>query len=160
MAIPILGEIERLINEHGSAAIMKERLGLAADQYAVLERKLAAETERANKAEAASEALRRDVSDLQEQLAVLRAAHAAPTVPDQLDEVREKILVALSEHDRPLTSANIAYLLGVGEQAAKFHIEEMADQHLITNILRMDGPAVYLLDQEGRRYLIARGRLK
>jgi hypothetical protein len=41
MAIPLLGEIERLINERGSAAIMKERLSLANDQYIALERKLA-----------------------------------------------------------------------------------------------------------------------
>ena len=41
MAIPLLGELERLINERGSAAIMKERLSLANDQYTALERKLA-----------------------------------------------------------------------------------------------------------------------
>lgn len=40
MALPILGEIERLINEHGSAAILKERLALASDQYAALEKKV------------------------------------------------------------------------------------------------------------------------
>ena len=37
MAIPILSEIERLINEHGSALILKERLALAADKYSALE---------------------------------------------------------------------------------------------------------------------------
>jgi hypothetical protein len=41
LAIPLLGELERLINERGSAAIMKERLSLANDQYIALERKLA-----------------------------------------------------------------------------------------------------------------------
>ena len=41
MAIPLLGEFERLINERGSAAIMKERLSMANDQYAALERRLA-----------------------------------------------------------------------------------------------------------------------
>jgi len=40
MAFPFLGEIERLINEHGSAVILKERLALAADQYVALEKKI------------------------------------------------------------------------------------------------------------------------
>lgn len=34
----IFGGIERLITEHGSAAILRERVGLAAQQYAVLEK--------------------------------------------------------------------------------------------------------------------------
>lgn len=36
----IFGGIEKLINEHGSAAILKERLDLVADRYSDLEQKL------------------------------------------------------------------------------------------------------------------------
>jgi DNA-directed RNA polymerase subunit RPC12/RpoP len=36
MGIPILSEIERIINEHGSAVILKERLALANDQFSLL----------------------------------------------------------------------------------------------------------------------------
>ena len=36
----IFGGIEKLINEHGSAAILKERLELVADKYTDLEQKL------------------------------------------------------------------------------------------------------------------------
>ncbi len=41
MGIPFLGEVEKLINEHGSAAILKERIALANDKYAALEAKVA-----------------------------------------------------------------------------------------------------------------------
>jgi len=34
----IFGGIEKLITEHGSAAILRERIGLAAQQYAILEK--------------------------------------------------------------------------------------------------------------------------
>lgn len=44
----ILDGFEKLINEHGSAAILKERIDLARDQHAALEQKLAA-SEAANK---------------------------------------------------------------------------------------------------------------
>jgi len=40
----IFGGIEKLINEHGSAAILKERLDLVADKYADLEQKLSDST--------------------------------------------------------------------------------------------------------------------
>jgi hypothetical protein len=35
----LLDELEKLINEHGSAAILKERISLANDKYAALEEK-------------------------------------------------------------------------------------------------------------------------
>jgi hypothetical protein len=60
MAIPFLGEIERLINEHGSAAILKERLALAADQYSALEKKVL-------QLEAENERLRLDLEECQKQ---------------------------------------------------------------------------------------------
>ncbi len=36
----VFDSIEKLINEHGSAVILKERIALAADQYAALEKKI------------------------------------------------------------------------------------------------------------------------
>lgn len=36
----LLDGLEKLINEHGSAAILKERIDLANDKYAALETKL------------------------------------------------------------------------------------------------------------------------
>jgi hypothetical protein len=41
MAIPFLAEIERLITERGSSAILRERLALANDRFVDLERKVA-----------------------------------------------------------------------------------------------------------------------
>lgn len=37
-ALPMLDIFEKLINEHGSSAILRERLGLIKSQYAALER--------------------------------------------------------------------------------------------------------------------------
>ena len=40
MSFPLLDGIEKLINEHGSAVILHERIALAKDQYAALERQV------------------------------------------------------------------------------------------------------------------------
>lgn len=41
MGIPFFSEIERLITEHGSATILKERIALLKDQFVLLESKVA-----------------------------------------------------------------------------------------------------------------------
>ncbi|MCW8879403.1 MAG: hypothetical protein OQJ89_06770 [Kangiellaceae bacterium] len=57
----MLSIIEKLINEHGSSAILKERLELVDDKYRALEAKLA-NTEKEN------ELLRKELEDLRRQV--------------------------------------------------------------------------------------------
>jgi hypothetical protein len=76
MRIPIFGELERLINEHGSAVILKERLALAADQYAALEKQIA-------ELKVENERLRHDSDECQKQRKVLEEQLARkPPVPN------------------------------------------------------------------------------
>jgi len=56
-----LDSIERLITEHGSAAILRERISLANDQYALLEKKV-------SDLQSENECLKLDNSKLQEQI--------------------------------------------------------------------------------------------
>ena len=91
MPIPLLGEIERLINERGSAAIMKERLALANDQYIALERKLS---------DALSDSKE---SQLREQAAELRASNLeTEKLRLELDVQKLKEEVASLKHAEPL----------------------------------------------------------
>lgn len=46
-----IAAIEKLINEHGSATILKERLALAADQFGILEQKLVMLSDRLTQSE-------------------------------------------------------------------------------------------------------------
>ena len=63
----LLDGFEKLINEHGSSTILKERIVLANDKYAVLERKLS-ECESAKiKLNSENEALRLDLDKLKQQ---------------------------------------------------------------------------------------------
>ena len=65
MKIPILSDIERLINEHGSAVILKERLALAAEQYVSLEKKLSASAIREKQLQSENKSLRLDLDQAQ-----------------------------------------------------------------------------------------------
>jgi len=68
VSIPILGEIEKLINEHGSAKILRERIGLARDQYAALEKEIATSKTRENEFETENLRLKLDNEQLKVQI--------------------------------------------------------------------------------------------
>lgn len=72
---------------------------------------------------------------------------------------KEKILRLLSERDR-LAPQAIASACGMVLELANFHLEELFDSNHVTNVLVMGEGAYYSLDQNGRRYLVARGLLK
>jgi len=62
MAIPILGEIERFISEHGSSVVLKERLALLQDKLILLK-------EEVSKLEKSNTDLKTQVAELQSKLA-------------------------------------------------------------------------------------------
>lgn len=155
MAIPILGEIERLINEHGSASILKERLALASDQYGSLEKKLSEANLRNEQLQSENNSLRLDIDKAQEKIRNLEE-QLIERHGKRLDEVKEKILVLLAAQDD--YEHNIARTLGIGAQVAAFHLEELAEMEFIYRSLSMIGETFpWRLIQNGRRYLVTHG---
>lgn len=155
MGIPGLSEIERLINEHGSASILKERLALASDQYGALEKKLSEANLRNEQLQSENASFRLDFEKAQEKIRNLEEKliehHGA-----RLDEVKEKILVLLAAQDD--YEQNIARTLGIGAQVAAFHLEELSEKEFIYRSLSMMGETYpWQLIQNGRRYLITHG---
>lgn len=144
----LLDGFEKLINEHGSAAILKERIELANDKYAALERK-AAELAEENRR------LRAENDDLRAR------APAAPVAPHgpEIDETAEKILVLLSKQT-DLPQRRIAQQLGLTEELAAFYLEELENGNIIYGSHSTISATEYSLNQEGRRYLIKKGLLK
>ena len=82
----LLDGLEKLITEHGSAAILKERITLANDKYAALEAKLVASELRVKKLEPENEVLRLDNEQLKQQNRALeeKFSHVQSFVFDDL----------------------------------------------------------------------------
>ena len=153
----LLDGFEKLINEHGSAAILKERIALAEDKYAALEQKLS-ECEAAKiKSHAENEALRLDLEkatvEIQNLKKLTEKVHGS-----RLEEIREKILVLLSQHEE-LEAEQISRLLNIGVQLAKFHLEELLKSEMVKDYWAIDSPVYYGLIQGGRAYLVSHGLL-
>lgn len=158
MGIPILGEIEKLINEHGSAVILKERLALAADQYSALEQKNAAfdlrnkelETEK-RRLELDNQKLREKVRDLEDKLVERRAQPL-------LEEVREKILLLLAKRNGS-TITEISKSLNIEAQLGTFHLNELLTIKFVHHPAPYGSSPRWSIAQEGRRYLVNHGLL-
>ena len=162
MGIPILSEIERLISEHGSAAILKERLALASDQYSALEKKLVETNLRNEQLESENSGLRLELEKAQEKIRNLEEK-LVERHGQRLDEIKEKILCFLAQHEE-ISEPHITRDLGLGEPLTKFHLDDLKTAKLIniTALMAMTGrprPPTWRLTQEGRRYLATHGLL-
>jgi hypothetical protein len=74
MAIPIFGEIERFITEHGSSVVLKERLSLLQDKLVLLKEEVSK--------------LEQDNGDLKTQVAELQSKLASASHAEQFEEER------------------------------------------------------------------------
>lgn len=94
-----------------------------------------------------------------EQVILQNEQREPPAEVGNLDEIKEKILQVLVENDG-LSEAGISQLLGIGAQAATFHLHELQSAHLVRSTLRVGQRVTpWHLVHEGRRYLISRGLL-
>lgn len=77
---------------------------------------------------------------------------------DRLEEVREKILVALTQHEE-LEAEQISRLLNIGSQLATFHLEELKNSDMVNDYYAVGSPVYWGIIQGGRAYLVRHGLL-
>ena len=124
-----------------------ERIALANDKYAALERK--------------AKELADENAQLRAENAELRSRQATANsgAPGQIDETAIQILVLLSKQS-DLELTQIARQLGINPEVAAFHVEELEAARFVHGAYSVMHEASYSLDQEGRRFLIKNGHMK
>jgi septal ring factor EnvC (AmiA/AmiB activator) len=147
----LLDGLEKLITEHGSAAILKERIALANDKYAALETK-ASDLETENKR------LRAENEEIRQKLQALEARIGERGVA-RLDEEQEKLMLLLAQH-AGITTEQVAGSLRMNPELAEFHLTELHERDLLSASYSMMSPTTWGLGHEGRRYLVKNGLLK
>jgi hypothetical protein len=150
----LLDGLEKLINEHGSAVILRERIQLANDKYAALERKLI-------DAEAEAAALKSKVGELTSKLA--EAVGQEKKDPGVLDGEREAILRCLCTLDGA-TDAKLAEVCKLSEPRVTFHLQALEHLRFVngSRASRLGAGKlriVWTIRQPGLEYLHARGLL-
>ena len=158
--------IEKLITEHGSAAIFKERISLAKDQYAAIEKKLSDSEFRIKELESEKQRLELDNFKLKEKITGLEEQLTETQNKSSLEEVREKILILISQNKK-ITDAQVAQAVGVGEQLATFHLKELEKEDFVHASYTMGSEwagirsrTEWYITQAGRSYLVTHGLLQ
>lgn len=131
-------------------AVLRERLTLA------MEQKVAAEAEAAA-LRGENEALARENEKLKAEVVSLKTQNTnnGEALPDE----QEALLVLLSS--RPdSTTETLAALLKIGVALAEFHIDELKRNRMVDGHYNAYEPTTWYLKQEGRRYLVQKGKLK
>lgn len=154
-------QLQKLITEHGSAAILRDHLSLFKDQVASLEKKAAALEQKVALLEAENAELKTKSYDLAKDNQELRdkiQRFEQPTHDDLLDSHQTAILVILSQKQGSLQTKPIASAIGIDSQLTKFHLDELKRKKLIKHSVGLQGANrgndVWSLAHEGRRYLM------
>lgn len=77
---------------------------------------------------------------------------------DRLEEVKEKILAALTQHEE-LEAEQMSRLLNIGSQLATFHLEELKNSDMVNDYYAVGSPVYWGIIQGGRAYLVRHGLL-
>lgn len=143
--------IEKLINEHGSAAILRDHVALFRDQLAILKEKFTVlETE--NKTlKTENQNLKTENKQLKKKIETYEKSNH----DNLLDKAKVKILQLLATlpHNDMLPLDSIMSDCNLSEQAARFHLQELEDEFMIESEYN-NNITYWSIDHDGRRYLI------
>lgn len=150
----IFGEIERLITEHGSASILRERLALAADQHAVLEKKV-------SELQSDNDNLRAQLKQSQNENEKLKEFVASRTdKPNDFEETTHRILKIFFDRSEDVSVDQVAQQIGVEQGMVEYHFDLIREGGFIiqtrVGIETLDGssPPMYGITPEGRKYVV------
>lgn len=153
----LLDGFEKLINEHGSAVILKERIALANDKYDALEKKLVTSELKVKELMSDIEGLRGDYEKAEIEIKSLKKL-TEQSHGSRLEEIKEKILVALTQSEE-LEAEKISRQLNIGPQLATFHLEELKNSDMVSDYYATGSPVYWGIAQGGRAYLVRHGLL-
>jgi DNA-binding transcriptional ArsR family regulator len=160
----MLKMFEKLINEHGSSTILKERLELFSDKYSVLEEKLKVSEHNNKLLESENDKLRTELSQLRnkyEQLKENTQLRDEEKSILELDETKEKILQFLFQQGDEINLSHLCSQLSLDKSTAEYHLTALEEGKFIyTHYYQGDwlegtsGYSSYEIEQEGRKYVI------
>lgn len=152
----ILGDIERLINEHGSAGILRERLALAKDEHAALEKKVATLAKENADLRRQNQSLELDNQELNEQIGNLKK-QLSDVQGEALDKDSESIIALLAtKPGLPLKA--IAATLGMHPTKAEHFLNGLyRNEYVGISGDYVSGVRTYRLYPKGQEYAVKRG---
>ena len=120
--------LEKLINEHGSAKILKERLGLKDDQITSLQQEFSTLTQENTDLKTENENLNVSLNQANKEIQRLQEIIEPSAKPDHIEkfsDVESQILQFLFENNRNFSAEEIANVINENANTAKYHINNL-----------------------------------
>jgi hypothetical protein len=155
----LTGQFEKLITEHGSAAIQEKHIAFFRDQLTLFEKKSTLLESENTVLKTENDKLKSELEESKKENEILREKiqeYEQPLHGNLLEEVKGRILYWLSKNS--MSADQVANTLQIGLEVAKFHLQELKEKKMVK-----DGFSraklnqiiqVWSVDQEGRRYLV------
>lgn len=150
----MLEMFQKLINEHGSSVILKERIELINDKYEALQGKL-------ELAQRENEVLKKENELLKQQLAALESS--MPKLDSmELPEIQKNILKLLFSQPDGILDRQLARQLNLDEGTLTYHLEELEQMELTdypsytmgSNLTGSQSTTTYHISKSGRKYVV------
>ncbi|MDD2310444.1 MAG: hypothetical protein PHH91_12755 [Desulfuromonadaceae bacterium] len=153
-------QFQKLINEHGSAAILRDHLALFKDQVLMLEKENLRLINESGVYKIGEEKLKSDREHLQKENEKLRSkiqeSEQSAEHGNLLDKEKIKILTILAKQDWTVAE-HISRSTGINIQVVQFHLDELLNNKMVSASYSYVDDSEWSLDHEGRRYLIKNG---
>ncbi|WP_306601842.1 hypothetical protein [Geothrix sp. 21YS21S-2] len=144
--------LEKLVIEHGSAAVSKERIELLKERMTAQDKRvedLQVELERfrliARDFELENYRLKDQIEELEGKL--------QRSKPERLESELEDLLLLVAEGTITWEDGYLGQVPG-NHQVARYRLDELTDLHLVSRTCFTDGRVDWDLNHEGRKYLI------
>jgi predicted nuclease with TOPRIM domain len=148
--ISMLDMLEKLINEHGSSAILRERLELFSDKYAMLEDKNSHLAERVSELELKLSKANEEITRLNNFIASVEKVEP----PVGLSETEMQILKYFFDTNQQLQADHIAQEFNIAVGNAEYHVNKLLELELLYDCLASGEQTRYQIDANGRAYII------
>lgn len=151
----MLKMFEKLINEHGSSTILKERIELINDKYEALSDKLENSKKENQLLHQENETLKQQIVDLQRQL-------ESYPVNDEFPHEQKEILKLLFKTNDSVRDELIARELNIEIGVLNYHIDELLEKEFINHPSYIMGSSLtgtkgyrkQSISKNGRKYVV------
>jgi hypothetical protein len=153
--ITVLSEqLQRLINEHGSAAILRDHLALFKDQVVIIEKKATLLELENSIFKTENSELKTKIVQLTNENDGLRGKIQNVEQPS-VTEMHDRVLDLLFQ--KPATNEHTCKTLKINEQEAYFYLDDLYNENMVDPPTPYSsGPEEWRLSQDGRRYIMSK----
>ena len=148
--------LEKLINEHGSAKILKERLGLKDDQISSLKQEFSTLIQENKDVKAENQNLVTQLNNANTVISTLKESINSNTEShssSNLKDIEIQILQFFFDKNEEIEASQIAHQFNIQIGNTEYHINKLLEQELIINSLSPYG-TTYEIGTNGRAYII------